>query len=146
MKTTLFCLLGIVCLAFTSCNENKVVEEDPADHNLGATVQTILKEEQVNEAIWNPHNLNAQDYPVVEVQNEAHLRQLIKDMSLNAQKMNKTIDHINQVNNNRYQAFREELAGVQSRRDSLRIAMDYPDIVFLRDTLELIDLGLVSRK
>ncbi len=146
MKALLYGLLAVICLAFSSCNENKVVEEDPGDRNLGATVQQMLKEENIDQAIWNPEGMDVQNWPVIEVKNEEELRQLLRDFHQNAEKMSETIRHINQVNQNRNEAFHQELSYVNNRRDSLSIAMKYPDIITIRDTLELIDLGLVTRK
>ncbi len=145
MKTLTFVFVGIICLSFTACNENKVIEQESGKDQLGAMVHDILKEENLEEAIWNPEGMNLPDVPTIQVKSEEELRELIKDLSAKAQEFGKTIEHVNQVNQRRYDAFQKKLATSNNRKDSLRIAMEFPEIVYLRDTTELIDFGLIER-
>jgi len=133
-------------LSISSCNESRALEEDPADDQLGATVQKILEEENVEGAIWNPEGMEqAQGVPAIQVENAEELRDLIKAFKSRAQEWNKTIDHINTVNHRRFESYSRQLSSATSRKDSLKVAMQFPDITYIRDTSELIELGLLPQ-
>ena len=146
MKIPTFLFISLLCFCITSCNESSVIEkdQDPADRELGATVKAILEEEIVKEAIWNPENMDGRNWPTIVVENEKELREVIKSLQKNAQKMKNTFQQINQVNQRRYESYTHQLADCQNRQDSLRVAVKFPDIVHLRDTTELIAFEVLS--
>jgi hypothetical protein len=147
MKTYTFLFIGLLGLSLVACQETKAVEqeEDPGNRQLGARVQAILAEENIKEAIWNPEGMELRGLPTIEVQSEEELRAVLKDLHNNAQKMKKTFDQISEVNQRRFESYQQELSACTNRRDSLAVALQYPDITYLRDTSELISYGLLAK-
>ena len=148
MKLPTFLLIGLLGLSLAACQETKTVdqEEDPGHRELGAMVEEIFKTENIEEAIWNPQGMNVQDFPTIEVHSEEELRELLRSLSVDAQQMKQTFDQVNQVNQKRYESYVQELSSVHTRRDSLQVAMKFPDIVYLRDTAELRSYGFLSSR
>lgn len=146
MKTLTFCVLGILCLSLSACHEKEMSHQETGEEQLGAFVYQILEEENLDEAIWNPEGINAQDLPAIRVENEDQLRDLIKELSVKAQKFGQTIEHVNQVNHRRFNEFQQNLKTCSNRKDSLKVAMAFPEIIYIRDTLELIELGLIKKQ
>lgn len=147
MKIFTFLFIGLLGLSLVACQETKAVEQEeaPGNRQLGARVQAILEEENMKEAIWNPAGMDLSQFPTIEVQSEEELRAVLKSMHDNAQKMKKTFEQINQVNQQRYQSYQQQLSACDNRRDSLAVALQYPDITYLRDTSELISYGLLAK-
>jgi hypothetical protein len=147
MKITTFLFIGLLGLSLVACQETKPIDrdQDPGNRELGALVQKILEEENMKEAIWNPRGMELREFPTIQVQDEEELRAVLKDLHNNAQKMKKTFEQINQVNQQRYQTYQQQLAACNNRRDSLAVALQYPDITYLRDTSELISYGLLAK-
>jgi hypothetical protein len=147
MKIFTFLFIGLLGLSLVACQETKPIDQDqdPGNRQLGASVQAILKEENIKEAIWNPKGMDIRQFPTIEVQSEEELRAVLKSMHDNAQKMKETFEQINQVNQQRYQSYQHQLSACDNRRDSLAVALQYPDITYLRDTSELISYGLLTK-
>ncbi len=145
MKILTFLCVALLGLSVVACHETKQVDQDPGDRQLGVSVQTILEEENVEEAIWNPEGMDISQFPVIEVQSEEELREVIKSLHQDAQQMKKTFDQINEVSKKRFDSYHEQLSNCTSRRDSLQVALKYPDVTYLRDTSELVFYGLIDK-
>lgn len=146
MKIPTFLFIGLLSLSFVACEETKNPdrEQDPGDHQLSASVQAILEEENIDEAIWNPEGMDVSEFPTIEVQNEEELREVLRGLAADAQRMKKTFDQVNEVNRKRFESYQQQLSSCHNRRDSLQLAMQFPDITYLRDTSELIYYGLIA--
>jgi hypothetical protein len=81
MKIFTFLFIGLLGLSLVACQETKPIDQDqdPGNRQLGASVQAILKEENIKEAIWNPKGMDIRQFPTIEVQSEEELRAVLKE-------------------------------------------------------------------